>query len=123
VLVLNERRGTLSARAALSLCVLNVVFEENRSPTNMKFQPANGPRSAYSFGSGVTKQCVEAERLWTICLEAGIAYRDSEKMELISLMRRDPQFRSFEYDIEFARHYYTSAKSALAACGNSRKNM
>jgi hypothetical protein len=79
----------------------------------MKSQPANGPRSAYSFGSGVTKQCVEAERLWTICLEAGIAYRDSEKMELISLMRRDPQFRSFEYDIKFARHYYASAKSAL----------
>ena len=62
---------------------------------------------------GVTDQCDEAERLWATCLRAGIAYRDSEKMELISLMRRDPRFRSFEEDIEFARNHYTSAKAAL----------
>jgi hypothetical protein len=39
---------------------------------------------------GVTNQCDETELLWTSCVKAGIAYRDSEKMELISLMRRDP---------------------------------
>ena len=79
----------------------------------MNSQLANGHISAYCSWYGVTTHCDEAERLWTTCLKAGIAYRDSEKMELISLMRRDPQFRSFEDDIEFARHYYANAKSAL----------
>ena len=62
---------------------------------------------------GVINQCDEAELLWTSCLKAGIAYRDSAKMELISLMRRDPQFGKFADEIEFARHYYASAKVAL----------
>jgi len=62
---------------------------------------------------GVTNCCEEAERLWTTCLKAGIAYRDSEKMELISLMRRDPRFCSFADGIEVARHHYASTKSAL----------
>ena len=59
------------------------------------------------------ERCDEAERMWTTCLDAGIVYRDSEKMELISLIRRDSQFRRFEDDIEFARLHYTNAKSAL----------
>ena len=58
-------------------------------------------------------QCDKAERLRTTCVNAGIAVRDSEKMELISLMHRDPSFRRFEEDIEFARNYYVSAKAAL----------
>ena len=59
------------------------------------------------------KPCDEAERLWTTCLKAGMAYRYSEKMELILLKRRDPNFRSFEDDIEVARCHYVSAKNAL----------
>jgi hypothetical protein len=62
---------------------------------------------------GVTNQCDEAELLWTSCVKAGIAYRDSEKRELISLMRRDPQFSKFADEIEFARYYYVTAKAAL----------
>ena len=61
----------------------------------------------------LVKLCDEAERLWTNCLKAGIAYRYSEKMELILLKRRDPNFRSFEADIAVARRHYVGAKNAL----------
>src|SRR5258708_34481004 len=41
---------------------------------------ATGASSAYGFSMeqwyGVTTCCDEAERLWTTCLKAGIAYRD-----------------------------------------------
>jgi len=57
--------------------------------------------------------CDEAERLWTACLNAGIAYRDSEKRELISLIRRDPQFCKFEEDIEVTKRSYEHCKSAF----------
>jgi hypothetical protein len=59
------------------------------------------------------KPCDEAERLWTSCLKAGISYRYSVKMELILLRRLDPNFRSFEEDIEVARGRYVTAKNDL----------
>jgi len=59
------------------------------------------------------KPCDEAERLWITCLKAGIAYRYAEKMELILLKRRDPNFRSLEDDIEVARRNYVTAKNDL----------
>jgi hypothetical protein len=74
---------------------------------------ANTPMSAYCLGMA-EKQCGEAELLWTTCLKAGIAHRDSEKRELLSLMRRDPQFRRFEDEIKLAWNGYASAKSDLA---------
>ena len=73
---------------------------------------ANHNKVAYCFGMA-GKQCGEAERLWTTCLKAGIIYRDSQKMELISLIRQDPQFRRFEDDIKLAWYGYASAKSDL----------
>ena len=67
----------------------------------------------FSPGEVFVQQCAEAELLWTTCLKAGITYRDSEKKELISLMRQDPQFRRFEDDIKLAWSIYTSSKSVL----------
>jgi hypothetical protein len=57
--------------------------------------------------------CDEAERFLGNCLKAGVAYRDSEKAKLISLIRRDPEFRRFEYNIDAARDLYSGSKSAL----------
>jgi hypothetical protein len=60
-----------------------------------------------------TTQCDEAERLWIICLNAGIVYRDSERMELISLLHREALFRRFEGDLKLAWYGYFSAKADL----------
>jgi hypothetical protein len=57
--------------------------------------------------------CDEAERFLGDCLRAGVAYRDSEKAELISLIHRDPEFHRFEDDIDAARDLYSGSKSAL----------
>jgi hypothetical protein len=64
-------------------------------------------------GVVVPTHCDEAERLWTACLNAGVAHRDSEKKELIALIGRNPQFTKFEDEIELARHCYVSTKAAL----------
>ena len=69
--------------------------------------------ATFPVGEVFVEKCGEAEILWATCLKAGISYRDSQKMELISLIHKDPQFRRFEDGIKLAWKTYASAKSDL----------
>ncbi len=69
-----------------------------------------GPAGRKAPRQTAAKRGDEANRLRKDCLDAGIANRDIEKKELLSLIHRDPQFRRFEDEIEFARHFYTNCE-------------